>query len=72
MSADLVGWAALVPIAVGTWAVGGGHRWGWMARAVGDALWVVVGLMSGLSSIVVAEAAFLAIDLRGWWKWRPR
>ncbi len=45
-------------------------RRGFLTFAVSNALWVVVGLWAHSLAIALGNAAFLVINLRGWFLWR--
>ncbi len=70
MSPDTLGWIATVIVLYGTWRVTKKETSGWLLRIVGDALWVVVGLMTGITSIIACEGTFVVLNTIGYLKWR--
>jgi len=45
---------------------------GWPLRLAGEAGWLVLGILLGLTSIWIWGILFCVMDLVGWWKWRQR
>lgn len=72
---DIAGHFSYAWLAFGMYLLTKGNKWGWPARLVGEISWVFVGLSMGMSSIWMWGLLFVALDLRGlykWWKWDGR
>ena len=67
---DIVGHQAYLLIAIGSIQIARRQRIGWLIRMGGNAGWIWIGFQLALSSPVVWETVFLAINLWGWWNWR--
>lgn len=57
-------WAATVLLFAGTAIIPSNPALGWVLRGAGDALWVLYGLRTNQSAIVVSELVFLVLDLK--------
>lgn len=60
---DLVGHVAYVLSIYGTVLIGRGSRSGWGFRIACDVLWIGLGVVIGLSSIIVWSVVFAAADV---------
>ena len=67
---DFFGHLAYASIMVGMFLLARRNAYGWVARLLGDAGWVVLGFALGMSSIVLWGLTFIAVDIAGWRKWR--
>lgn len=67
---DLLGHVAYLFLMTGTYLVGRNNGIGWGVRAVGDVVWMGLGVAMGLSSIWLWSGVFLMIDISAWSKWR--
>lgn len=67
-----MGHIAYALVACGTLAVARGRWWGWMLRAWGDALWILLGFKLGLTSIWGWEIVFISQDLYALYLWRKK
>lgn len=43
--------------------------WGWPMRAIGELIWLWVGLRMKMSSIYLWAFVFIALDIYGMWNW---
>lgn len=51
----------------GQWLLAAGYPYpGWPMRAIGEAIWLTIGVRMGMSSIWLWCLIFLGIDLFGW------
>lgn len=57
-------WAATVLLFTGTAIIPQYPAIGWALRGVGDSLWVLYGIRTNQSAIVVSELVFLLLDLK--------
>jgi len=62
-------WVAMALSLAGMVMLGNRDRRGFLTFAVSNALWVVVGLWAHSLAIALGNAAFLGINLRGWFRW---
>lgn len=67
---DLAGHVFYVFLLGGMLLLARGSAAGWILRIVGEAGWAVLGVLLGMSSIVVWGVAFVIIDAYGFRKWR--
>ncbi|MEK0325350.1 MAG: nicotinamide mononucleotide transporter [Nitrosopumilus sp.] len=70
MSPDFIGWIATAIVIFGTCLLSQKKKSGWLIRVVGNVLWVVVGFMTGLTSIIACEGTFILVDMIGYFKWK--
>jgi hypothetical protein len=66
---DLLGHVGYALITVGMYFLAKREKLGWVFRFTGEAIWVAVGLMLGMSSIWAWGFLFLGIDCYGYRKW---
>lgn len=57
-------WAATILLFAGTALVPSDPAIGWTLRGLGDGLWVLYGLRTNQSAIVVSELVFLGLDAK--------
>ena len=69
---DLVGHFGYLFLMAGQFLVSKNKTLGWTLRCSGDVVWIVLGTLLGMSSIIVWSAVFLGLDLNGWRLWRSR
>jgi nicotinamide riboside transporter PnuC len=67
---DFLGHIGYANLTLGMILIARKNIWGWLFRAIGEVIWVVVGLMLGLSSAWMWGTIFLFIEAYGFWKWR--
>lgn len=67
---DLLGYVAYTFIFFGSYLIAKKKSVGWLYRILGNVMWVGLGLALGLTSIVVAEVIFIALDSYGFKQWR--
>ena len=67
---DLLGHVAYLFIFSGMWLLGKKNIWGWPLKAVGDVIWLVLGIQLGMSSIWMWEIGFLSAAAYGVYCWR--
>jgi hypothetical protein len=63
-------WFAMALSLLAMVMLGNRDRRGFVLFAFSNACWVVVGLWAHSLAIALGNAAFLAINLRGWWRWQ--
>lgn len=67
---DLFGHFAYAAVFLGMILLSRQSNAGWLVKAAGDGGWVAIGLVLGMSSIIVWGTFFVLLDLVGWAKWR--
>lgn len=67
---DLAGWAAYIVLFCGTLILQNKSKFGWVFRAAGNLMWCVLGWHLQLTSVMVWGVIFMAMDVRGYLKWR--
>lgn len=67
---DLLGHLAYLFIFAGMFLLSKKVIWGWVVKAVGDAMWLWIGIQIGMSSIWLWEIAFLGTTAYGFYEWR--
>lgn len=67
---DIVLHLAFASLLLGQHLIKNKRASGWAVRGVADATCVVVGCVSGLSSLAVWGVVFLGMDIKGWKAWR--
>ena len=69
---DVLGHLSYMGILGGTLLLAKKNKYGWMCRSIGDIGWTCVGLMTGMSSLIIWGVIFCLNDLRGFliWKWK--
>ncbi|MEP7028140.1 MAG: PnuC protein [Candidatus Eisenbacteria bacterium] len=63
-------WIAMALSLAAMVMLGNRDRRGFALFAFSNALWVVVGVWAHSLAIALGNAAFLLINLRGWWRWQ--
>ena len=72
---DACGHVAYLFLAVGMLLISQKNKWGWICRLSGEAAWVGIGIVMGMTSIWMWGLLFMCIDINGfydWWKWEGR
>ncbi len=67
---DILGHIGYILIVVGMLLLARKRRPGWLFRVAGGAIWLYVGVMMSMSSIIRWSGVFLLIDYHGYLKWR--
>ena len=67
---DMLGHIGYLSIAVGMYIITLKNLWGFAFRFIGEVVWLVIGLMLGMSSLLVWGVIFMGIDIYGFMKWR--
>lgn len=67
---DLLGHTGYLCLMVGILLVARRNIWGWPLRALGEAIWIYVGVLTGLTSPVIWGFLFVAMEAYGFWNWR--
>jgi hypothetical protein len=62
-------WAAMVLSVVSLWMLGSRRRSGFVLMAVGNAAWIVYGIMAQNLPVIISNAVFVVLNLRGYVKW---
>lgn len=68
---DLIGHVGYILLVTGTALVASKRRYGWIFRIFGEAIWVALGVVLGLTSVWFWGTVFLMIDFSGYIKWSP-
>ena len=61
---------AYAAVLAGTWLVGKRRRYGWLMQVAGSCGMAVAWYAAGAWSVVAWSAAFITMQLLGWWRWR--
>ena len=64
-----VDWVAMAFTFVAIYLLGNKSRAGFVTMMCGNACWVVIGVLTGSIAMVIANAVFLAMNARGWYRW---
>jgi hypothetical protein len=67
---DFFGHVAYAGVLAGMILLTRQNIFGWLVKAAGDAGWVVLGIVMGMSSIITWGLFFVLLDLIGYAKWR--
>lgn len=67
---DIAGWVAYVVLFCGTMTLQNKNHIGWVLRGIGNLMWCVLGWHLQLTSVIVWGVIFMAMDIRGYLKWR--
>lgn len=63
-------WLAMAASLLAVYLLGQKNRMGFLAFIAANATWIGVGVLAASYGIVVGNGVFLALNARGWWKWR--
>lgn len=63
---DLIGHGAYLSLIAGMALIARGRRGGWALRVIGDATWVVLGAVLGLTSVAIWGLMFTLLDIAAW------
>lgn len=69
MIADLAAYFGSLMILLGGWRLGKKRIDGWVLFLIGDASWIVAGILYGKPAITICETVFLVIHLVGLYRW---
>lgn len=69
LSYYLLDWLAIVTTLLAVWMLGQKNRQGFLVFVFSNLCWVGVGIMTASLAIILGNLAFLAMNLRGWWRW---
>lgn len=67
-----VDWAAMAFTFLAIYLLGNKSRMGFAVMMCGNACWMVVGLLTASIALVIANAVFLLMNVRGWIRWGCR
>lgn len=67
---DLLGHVGHGFIALGMFLVYKKSAWGWASRFTGESIWMILGLMMGMTSIWSWGMGFMILDVVAFRKWR--
>jgi hypothetical protein len=62
-------WIAMVLSVASLWMLGSRKRSGFVMMAVGNAAWIIYGVMAKNLPVVISNAVFVVLNLRGYVKW---
>ena len=66
---DLFGHLGYILLLLGMILIRNKSKWGWILRLAGESIWIVLGIIMGISSIWFWSAIFAIIDGMGYFKW---
>ncbi|MEM1099824.1 MAG: nicotinamide mononucleotide transporter [Planctomycetota bacterium] len=67
-----VDWLAMTLTFLAIYLLGNKSRSGFVVMMAGNASWFVLGLLTASVAMLVANAVFFAMNVRGFWRWsRP-
>lgn len=66
---DYIGHVGYLLLFVGMYAITNKQVWGWPIRLGGEALWVYLGWVMGMTSIWFWCGLFFILEAGGWYKW---
>ena len=70
---DAVGHLGYISLFVGSQLLARHNKYGWLARLVGEAIWVVIGFILGMTSIWLWGIFFIFFnDVYGFYKWNKK
>lgn len=64
-------WVAMALTFTAIYLLGGKRRLGFVVMGAGNLCWSTIGVLVGSPAMVMANLGFLAMNLRGFRKWRP-
>jgi hypothetical protein len=64
-----IDWVAMLLTFVAIYLLGNKSRNGFATMMCGNTCWVVVGVLTGSVAMIAANAVFLAMNARGWFRW---
>lgn len=67
---DVIGHVAYMSLVLGMVLLSRRNVYGWLARFVGSATWLGLGIAMDMSSIWLWSAVFAVVDISGWRTWR--
>lgn len=65
-----IDWVAMVMTFTAIYLLGGKRRTGFLLMICGNILWMVIGLWAHSYAMLIANAGFVTMNVRGYWKWR--
>lgn len=69
---EAIGWSAALLNVLGNLMLTGRDRKGWLVRLAVNALWLPYAFAVPAWPLAANHIAFAAINVAGWWRWRPR
>lgn len=67
---DLLGHIGYVFLILGQWLLTKKSAAGWLVRLGGQAIWIVLGILLGLTSCVIWGIVFVVLDIQGYKEWK--
>ena len=64
-----IDWVAMVFTFWAIYLIGNKNRTGFVIMILGNAAWVVVGVLTDSLAMIIANGAFIAVNARAWLKW---
>jgi hypothetical protein len=62
-------WIAMLLSVASLWMLGSRKRSGFVTMAVGNAAWIIYGVMANNLPVVISNAVFVVLNLRGYINW---
>lgn len=67
-----IDWLAMALTFSAIYLLGNRTRNGFLVMSAGNACWIVIGVLALSHAMVLANLGFLAMNLRGYIKWKPQ
>ena len=64
-------WIAMGTSLLAVYLLGQRSRLGFVSFLISNVIWIVLGVLAGIWGIVAGNVAFLALNARGYTKWKP-
>ena len=64
-----VDWIAMLFTLVAIYQLGNKQRSGFVLMIIGNSFWIGLGVFTASLALIVANAVFAAMNVRGLWKW---
>lgn len=64
-----IDWIAMVFTFVAIYLLGNQSKAGFVTMMCGNSCWMIVGMMTSSIAMVIANAVFFAMNVRGWINW---
>jgi hypothetical protein len=65
-----IDWFGMVATLLAVWFLGNKNRYGFISFIISNLAWIAVGFFAVSHAIVIGNAIFLVINIRGFLKWK--
>ncbi len=65
-----VDWSTMAFTFLALYLLGNKSRSGFAVMMCGNACWIVVGILTASIALIIANAVFFLMNVRGWFRWR--